>query len=263
MTPQPQSCRSPRRNLLALAALTLALPGARAESSMPGWLTGDTVRGSGTIKTQTRALGHFSGISLGMAGQVEVRLGNVESVSIEADDNVIPLIETVVEDGNLEIRLARSNTSFDAHGLKIVVQAREIDRLALGGAGTIEAATLRAPRLKFSIGGSGSINVKDVQSESVQASIGGSGNLKLAGATRALTVSIGGSGDVRAGQLKAKEAKVSIGGSGRATVWVSEALKVAIGGSGDVNYYGDPKVSSAVVGSGGAKRLGAAPGAAG
>jgi hypothetical protein len=34
---------------------------------------------------------------------------------------------------------------------------------------------------------------------------------------------------------------------------------MTIAGSGDVNYYGDPTLSKSVVGSGGARRLGAAP----
>jgi hypothetical protein len=34
---------------------------------------------------------------------------------------------------------------------------------------------------------------------------------------------------------------------------------MSVAGSGDVNYYGDPQVSKSVVGSGNARRLGAAP----
>ena len=36
-------------------------------------------------------------------------------------------------------------------------------------------------------------------------------------------------------------------------------MNVSVAGSGDINYWGDPKVRSSIVGSGGAKRLGAAP----
>jgi hypothetical protein len=59
--------------------------------------------------------------------------------------------------------------------LKTVVQARSIERLALAGSGSIDADTLRGPKLQFDIGGSGSIKVKGIEAETVAVSVGGSG----------------------------------------------------------------------------------------
>jgi hypothetical protein len=247
---QPQ----PRRRLIIWWTF-----GALALASATAWAAFDTVKGNGKIVKQTRPLAAFTGIALSLPGQVEVRIGNTESVTVEVDENLLALVETPVEKGTLEIR-AKKGVNIEARSIKLVVQARQIERLALGGAGTIDTDALRSPKLLLEVGGSGSINVKSTESETVSAALGGSGSVKLAGGnTRKLSVSIGGSGDVHAGQLKAADVEVSIGGSGDATVWASNALQAAVAGSGDVNYYGDPKVQSAVVGSGSAKRLGPAP----
>ena len=235
--------------------------GALALASAPAWAAWpfDAVKGNGKIAQQVRPLAPFTGIALSLPARVEVRIGTTESVTVETDENLLPLVETVIEKGNLEIR-AKKGASIETRSIKVTVQAKQIDRLALGGAGTIDTDALRSPKLQLEVGGSGSIHIKSPESETVSASLGGSGSVKLAGGnTRKLSVSIGGSGDVHAGQLKAADVEVSIGGSGDATVWASNALQAAVAGSGDVNYYGDPKVQSAVVGSGGAKRLGPAP----
>lgn len=244
---------------IALAACLLAGAAPLTLAGPFGW-GGEQVQGSGTVRKQAREVPHFSALSVAVPGQVELRLGNTEGVTIETDDNLLPLIETVVEDGALKIRPMRKNVNLQTRTLKIVVQARTIERLGLAGSGSIEADTLRAPKLQFDIGGSGSIAVKGIEAETVAVSVGGSGDLKAgAGTARKLSVSIGGSGDVDLGQVQSDTVSVSVAGSGEATVWAREALSMTIAGSGDVNYYGDPKLSKSVVGSGGARRLGGAP----
>jgi len=244
--------RSRRLIIIWLATGALALPAA-------AWPWGETVKGNGATQQETRTPGHFKGVALSLPAQVEVRMGSVENVSIETDANLLPLVATVVENGTLHIRAARSNLNLKPRTLKIVVQARQIGQLAVGGAGSIKVAALKAPTLDLGIGGSGAIDVSGVESESIETAVGGSGSVTIAGAARKLSVSIGGSGDVKAGQLKAEEVSVSVGGSGDVTVWAARSLSAAIAGSGDIAYYGDPKVQTTVVGSGSAKRLGPAP----
>jgi hypothetical protein len=250
---------SARIGPIVLAACLLACAAPQALANPFGWGS-EQVQGSGAIRKQARDVAHFTGLTVAVPGQVELRLGNAEGVTIETDDNLLPLVETVVEDGTLKIRPARKNLGLQTRNLKIVVQARTIERLALAGSGSIDADALRGAKLQFEIGGSGSIKVKGIEAETVAVSVGGSGDLKAgSGVARRLSVSIGGSGDVDLGQLQSDTVSVSVAGSGEATVWAREALSMTIAGSGDVNYYGDPKVSKKVLGSGGARRLGGTP----
>ncbi len=249
----------PRRRfalLLALAAATATVvpPAALA------WSWGN-VEGNGRIKTEARKVSAFHGVSMSLPGTVELRIGSgAESVTVETDDNLLPLIETVVENGVLQIRTVKRNTGLNSHHMKFVVQARSIDRLALGGSGTIEADTLRGQKVAIDLGGSGNINVKGVEADAVAVDLGGSGDLKIgSGRTGQLAVSIAGSGNTDLARLQSRSAKVSIAGSGEAAIAVSDQLDVSIVGSGDVNYYGDPKVNKSVMGSGSANRVGSRP----
>lgn len=242
--------------MLALTALAIVVPAAPALAA-GGW--GDKVQGSGRIKTEARAPGHFTGVTMGLPGSLELRTGGTESVTIETDDNLLPLIETVVENGTLNIRPTKRNLDLDGRHLKIVVQAKGVDHLALGGSGSIDADALRGPKVSVDLGGSGSIKLRGVDSDALSVVLGGSGDLKVAGGTtRKLSLSIAGSGNVDLGKLQSADASVNIAGSGEATISVRDNLNVTIAGSGDVNYYGDPRVSKTSIGSGSAKRLAAA-----
>ena len=248
-----------RRTLLAACIAGGLAAATHTHAASWSW-GGEQVQGSGRVVKQVRQVGNFNGLSLSVPGRVELRIGNSEGVTVEADDNVLPLIETVVENGTLEIRPVRRNLNLHSKSIHVVVQARSIERLALGGSGSIDADALRARRLQVDIGGSGSIGLKGIEGDAVSVSLGGSGDLKAArGTVGKLTVSIGGSGDVDLGRVQAGSASVSVAGSGEATVWARNELSATIAGSGDVNYYGDPRVSKSSVGSGEVRRIGASP----
>lgn len=246
-----------RRAVFAAAiAASLAAAGHAGATS---WSWGsEQIRGSGRIVKQNRQLSGFSGLSLGTPGRVELRIGNSESVTVEADDNVLPLLETVVEDGVLKIRPARRDLNLQSRSIRVVVQARSIERLSLGGSGSIHADPLRAKRLDIDMGGSGEIRLKGVEADTLSVSLAGSGDIEAAGGSvEKLSVSIKGSGDVDLGRVQAASASVSVAGSGDAVVAPRNRLGVSIAGSGDVKYYGDPQVSKSVAGSGEVKRVGA------
>ncbi|MES3023406.1 MAG: head GIN domain-containing protein [Pseudomonadota bacterium] len=245
--------------MAAFGTLGLVLPVSPSYAGSSFWGS-EKVEGSGSIKTEARQLAQFTGLSLAIPAKLELRIGATESITIETDDNLLPLIETVVERGILKIKPSKNNMNLRANTLRIVVQAKQIDRISLGGSGSVTAAALRAPSLSFDLGGSGQIDIGSIDAKSVAVSIGGSGKLRAGGgATEELTVSIGGSGDVDLGKVSTNIARVSVAGSGEATVWAQKSLAATIAGSGDVNYYGDPSVAKSSVGSGDVTRLGGAP----
>ncbi len=216
-----------RMSLLAATALmALALPAA-------------ALTGSGKQVTEERKASGFTRISLSLPGRVDLTQGSAEGVTVTADDNVVPEIETLVENGTLKLRFRRNTSLAGKSTIRIAVQARNIDSISVAGSGDVHAPALTAPRLTVSIAGSG--------------------NVHIAGRTDALDANISGSGDLGASQLDTQSAKISVAGSGDAVVWARKALTVSVAGSGDIRYYGDPAVTKSVVGSGSVRRLGAAP----
>jgi hypothetical protein len=243
-----------RRSLLVfLAAFASTVAGA----DWPSW---QSLVGSGVAKSESRDVGAFTAIVLAMPAVVEIRLGDKESVVVEADDNLVAKVETVVDNGSLRIRFRDRFNFSSSREIKVLVVARRIERMAISGSGDIRAAALKGESLDANISGSGDIRIGTLDYRAVQVAIGGSGDFTAGGMADSLEASIAGSGNVAAGKLETRRAAVNIVGSGDARVWVREALSVSVAGSGDVAYYGDPAISKSVLGSGSVKRLGPRPG---
>lgn len=249
-----------RNILLAASALAVVVPAASVQAGPLSWLRGgEQVQGNGKVTRQVRDVAHFTGLALSLQGDTEVRLGNTESVTIETDDNLQALVETVVENGTLRVRTVKRDLRLDTRHMKIIVQAKSLERVSVGGSGTVDVDAMKGEKLQIDVGGSGAITVRNMESEAVAVSLGGSGSLKAGGNTERLHVSIGGSGKVQTGQLAARDVSVSVAGSGQATVWARQSLNLSVAGSGGIGYYGDPQLSKTIMGSGTVRRLGASP----
>lgn len=223
------------------------------------WGFGTKVEGSGQVVKSQRQVSGFKGLAVEVPSNVEVVQGGSEGVVIETDDNIAPLIETLVERDELKVRLIKRSTSLKPTILKITVNARNLEKVSISGSGKLNIEKLQTPILATHISGSGDMRIAALATDALAISISGSGEFLASGRADSVRASIAGSGDLRLANLAAKAVRISIAGSGGAKVWASQTLDVSVAGSGDVDYYGDAVVTQSVAGSGRIKRLGAAP----
>ena len=239
--------------IACIAALFLTAPiAARAEG---GWFGGKTVTGSGTVVSQARTVADFQGIQVNGPFKVIVRQTGRESVEVRTDDNLLPLLETVVVPATtggrtLQIRWKRGETIRTRSEAAVTVEVAQLTSLASQGSGELVVESLKTPRLSLSLSGSGDARLEAVTTDRLELRIAGSGDVRAAGQAEQLKVSVAGSGDIRALDLKAAEVAVSIAGSGDVAVHAHRTLDVQIAGSGDVVYRGGAVLTSRVAGSG-------------
>ncbi len=211
---------------------------------------GERIKGNGNIKSENRQIGNVSRINLSGDMDVFVTQGPA-SVRVEADENILPLIETREDDGWLHIG-TRENTNIHTNNpIKVYVTSPRIAALDVDGSGNItgNSKLISSDEMSLDISGSGNINV-EVNAPKVEAAISGSGNLNVAGETREVELHIAGSGNYRGADLKAENARVDIAGSGDASLFADVSLKASIAGSGDVKYRGNATVEKNIAGSG-------------
>ena len=82
-------------------------------------LTACGVRGSGVRKTEKRDLPAFTSIETNGAFEVEVTCQKPASFEIEADDNLLPLVETEVKGGVLRVTSTKHYSSRGSIALRI------------------------------------------------------------------------------------------------------------------------------------------------
>mgnify|MGYP000090613641 FL=1 len=198
-------------------------------------------------------------MAVSLPGTVVVRQAENAPVAIEADDNLMPEIETVVERGVLRIRFKRNLNVTGRPTIKVLVTNPAIESLSVAGSGDVLSESIKARAMEVSVAGSGDVRIARLEADSLAASVAGSGDVKVAGRAAEVKGGTAGSGAAGADRLEARKAKVSIAGSGDVSLWVAETLDASVAGSGDIRYYGDPALTKKVLGSGSLKRLGRAP----
>lgn len=237
-----------------------------------------TVRGSGTMAEEMRSVTGITGVMLGTVGTLHVEVGNEESLRIEAEDNIIPLIETEVRNGTLNIEMRPNTSVFTTRSIDYyltVVELTEVSTASSGdiivvtdvaadrfaahtsSSGDISIGDLTCDTLDARLSSSGDITIDQLSASAIEAHLSSSGNLNVDdGEVERQNVSLSSSGDYNARNLASQEATLRLSSSGSATVWVGQTLDARLSSSGDVLYRGNPSVDYSSSSSGDLRPLG-------
>lgn len=217
------------------------------------WTVG-VVKGSGEIRTEERDVSNFKKVNLSGVGSLIITQGEKESLVIEADDNIIPLIEAEVIGDELNIGFKRGYNFIPASTLKFYLTAKDLDEITMSGAGNIYCNEFSTGELEFEISGAGNIDFK-INAESIVIISSGAGDITLEGSAGTQKITLSGAGKYNGAGLESKKCEISVSGAGSATVNVSEELDVDIGGVGNVNYMGKPAIKQNISGIGRIKNI--------
>lgn len=202
----------------------------------------EVTRGNGNTVKENRETGNFDKIIV--SGPFDVRLvtGKAGSLSVEADSNIVPLVETQVSNGTLTIAPAKGKLFKASSGNKVIVKVpvAQLHAITLNGSGTVKARKKLTEDVTVTLDGSGNIEL-EVENANAEANITGSGNIEIKGKADNFTCFISGSGKVIAEELNAGKVNVTLTGSGNARVYTAKAITGRITGSGSVAYSGNPK----------------------
>lgn len=214
-----------------------------------------STRGSGNVITEERAVSGFDKVALSGVGTVQIIQGDTESLTIEAEDNIMPLITSEVVNDTLILSQEENAPINPTKPINYTVSMIDIASLTSAGSGGFDAATINTGILALDLSGSGQINITTLDADSLTVKISGSGGVRVSGQVNDQQVDIAGSGEYGAADLDSNIVDITINGSGKAVVRVNDTLDANISGSALVSYYGDPVVTSDVTGSGAVEHL--------
>jgi hypothetical protein len=230
------------------------------------------VRGSGVMKTESPSVSGFSSINLTGVGKLIIEQSGTESLTIDAVDNILPLLDNTVTNNQLVLG-KKADANFEAtKDIVYRVTVKELGQVMVSGSGSATAASITSEMFNIELGGAGSINIDNLQvasqtviklggtgtitigalqSQNLSANIAGAGSIKIAGgAVPNQLVSISGAGNYDAEALVSDAIQMNLSGAGNAVVNVTTSMDVLIGGSGSVIYVGDGIVNQTKTGTG-------------
>lgn len=276
--------------VLLTAALILSACGVSIDINNPR-----SIIGSGNVVTQDIPVSGFNVVKMNSIGSLSIRQGDTESLTIEAEDNILPLLQANVSGGQLVMDIQPNASIQSKQGIHYTLVVKDLTRLEMAGMGDIDIDGLATNSLDMDLSGSGDLTLKNLQAqdlslsqngmgsaevtgqvksltlvlkgsgdltvtglqfEDANISLEGMGSIELSGQANSLALAIKGSGDVQAADLSVKDATVSISGMGNVKLTVVDRLDATISGSGRLEYYGSPKITQNVTGMGSIENLG-------
>jgi hypothetical protein len=213
------------------------------------------VNGSGTVRSEARAVRDFAGVDLSGTGTLVITQGATESLTIEAEDNILAVLTSEARGDTLQLGVEEGTSIRPTKPIRYTLAVKNLAEVELSGSGRIEIGALRTERLAVRISGSGDVTLGGLTATTLAVTVSGSGDIAATGAVTRQEIRVSGSGSYAAEGLASKEARVSASGNGRATVRVADTLDVKISGSGDIAYIGNPRVATDISGAGKVNRL--------
>jgi hypothetical protein len=186
------------------------------------------IRGSGVRKTEQRQVAPFTAISSEGAFDIQVMAQKDQMLEVEADDNVLQSVETVVSGGML--RISMSGSFLLNNDVKIRIAVPEINKVSASGAGTIVVTGLKNERFDISVNGAPTV--------------------RAVGETNVAHISANGAAKIDTLKLHASNVTVDSNGVSNVQLFARDHLDVTVSGPSHVTYAGEPKVNKTINGPG-------------
>ena len=145
--------------------------------------------------------------------------GAKQRVEVRGDDNIVPEVQTIVTDGELELKI-------DQWLVRPKINT------------TIEVWV--ASLSEISVSGAADMTVDGLHGERFELAVSGASTSTLSGAIGTFEVTSSGANTLDARELQAKTVEISVSGAGDANVWASERVDASVSGAGNVIYHGNP-----------------------
>ena len=184
-------------------------------------------RVQGPPVSQSRDVEPFQSIELRGGAQLDILVGEKQSLVIEADQQGLEELRTDVRNGRLVIDTQSRFFWLRNGDVKIRVTTPELRELLVNGA------------VKGSISG--------FAGGATSLSLSGAGDVEASGKVDSLNALLNGAGNLHLRHLAATDARVVVNGTGNVDVDVSDRLDATVNGVGNISYQGKPKVLNTAI----------------
>ena len=194
------------RVILFLISLILAVSSCELETN-----TQITVTGTGDVVSKTVDVSPFSKFRIDGTADVFISIGDVQSVALKAQQEILDVMTFVVSSDKLTVSQQQNVNIVTDKGIQVDITVPNIEIIEINGAAHIE----------------------------------------LEGEKRDnLSIVINGTGYIEAYAMPVDNCSITVSGIGTCKVWVNNSLDVKISGVGYIYHKGDPSVSTSISGVG-------------
>lgn len=201
------------------------------------------LRGDGKLLREERTLHSFDKIHIDGTFFIILYQSEEESVSIEADGNLLPYINTEVNQGELRVSFEQGVNLSQFKKMNVTIHLKDLHKLYLKGENIVKSeGQLILNHLDIIKKGSGTLDL-NLSCETLTTKAYNSGSLILVGATHKVEIFNMSKGKIYAKKLIGQYSSIQVTGTGNVTAHAEEEIDIFVTGTGSLLYTGEPKVS--------------------
>ncbi len=214
--------------------------------------------GSGHVVTEKRPAAPFRKLAAEQGVEVLIDDAAGDSFTVEADDNLLPLVETKVENETLRVRVTGSLTT--RNPIRVTAASPDLSEAAASSDASVAAAKASGDVVRLTADSSGEVTVDEVQGDEIElaanssghvtakrldgqklrVAVSSAGHITAAGKVDRQQVAASSSGQYEGGELASRTASVDLSSAGSALVQAAEEITGVVSSAGRVLYVGDP-----------------------
>lgn len=237
------------------------------------------VTGNGQVISQQRDIRGINFVEAAESLNVKVTQSDREEVVVEADENIIDLIETDLQNGKLKIHVDDQYQINKAKSKNIYVKVKTLDGLNCNSSASLETTnqiigqdfdinvsssgkivadiegdevvcrisssgkgdfTIKAEETSINVSSSGKANI-DIDSREILCEANSSGRLYLAGWSEIITAKVSSSGKIYGDDLIAEECYATASSAGNISITVKTMIDAKASSGGKIAYNGNPE----------------------
>ncbi len=211
------------------------------------------VSGNGNVVTEDRPVTSDFDAVKGSAGlDVFLTEGDENKIVVEADENLMEVIETEITNG--ELRIGTNKSIRRSKSQKVHVTYVSLNKVsASSGSDVISNSVIKSENLSLDSSSGADLEVEIIAKE-VYADVSSGADLKVSGRAERLVAEASSGSDLKARDLEVKKCKANASSGADIVVNVREEIEGRASSGGDIRYYGDPTAVSVKDGASGSVR---------
>lgn len=225
-----------KRNLVWISMIALLLV---TSCSLINGLGLQTIRGSGEIITENRDVSNFTHVDVCCGMELYLTQNGTESLRIEADDNILPEIETRVVDQKLEITYLSNNKVIyqPTQPAKIFLMVKDIQAVSISGGGIFNVKNLSGNNFDLDLSGGSDAEIGTIEVDQMNVGVSGGGNFQSdLIKVDAINLELSGASDAWIDDISTNSIVINCSGGGNVAIsGYAETSEVELTGGGDFN----------------------------
>jgi len=211
--------------------------------------------GNGKVVKQERKVTAFNAIDVSGAFMIYLRQGETESVTVEADENLLPFIRTVVVGNELRID-TKNHPIHHVTVMQVFITLKDLNKISVSGAVDLKTEN-RLTLNELNLDASGASDSRfDIAVQKLDLDCSGASKIRFSGMAVNVHMDLSGASNIYAFDLPAETYSIDLSGAGEAEINVTKSLDAEVSGAGKVLFKGSPvQIDQRVSGAGSIRKV--------